>query len=189
MDSIFTKPQFRQQARARRAALAAACPDFAQRIARHADALPAMPGMIVGGYHALAGEADPALLLERLVERGCHIAFPRVAAKGQPLEFHRIPDGEMLRAGTYGIHEPASHFPLVKPGLLLVPLLAFDATGHRLGQGGGFYDRTIALLGVPALGIAYAGQEISSLPAGAHDMALCAILTENGLMRFPTGFP
>ena len=122
--------------------------------------------------------------LESLVERGCHIAFPRVTAKGRPLAFHRIPDGEMLRAGTYGIQEPASHFPVVKPDLLLVPLLAVDPAGHRLGQGGGFYDRTIAALSVPAIGIGFAGQEISSLPAEAHDIALGFLLTEHGLKRF-----
>lgn len=174
----------RRQARERRKALAAACPDFAALLASHADALPLKAGMIVGGYHAMPGEADPALVLEKLVERCCHIAFPRVAAKGTPLEFHRVPDGEILRAGAYGIHEPASHFPLVQPDLLLVPLLAFDAHGHRLGQGGGFYDRTIAALGVPAIGIAFAGQEISSLPVEAHDIALNGILNEHGFKRF-----
>ncbi|HEX2759083.1 MAG TPA: 5-formyltetrahydrofolate cyclo-ligase, partial [Rhizomicrobium sp.] len=76
------------------------------------------------------------------------------------------------------------HFPLARPDLLLAPLLAFDRAGHRLGYGGGFYDRTIALLGVPAIGIAYAGQEISSLPVEAHDIALDGILTEHGLKRF-----
>ena len=176
------KSQLRQEARARRKALAAACPDFAARIAAHADALPVRPGMIVGGYHAMPDEADPMLLLQKLAARGMHIAFPRVAGRGLPLEFHCIPDGEMLRAGAYGILEPAAHFPAARPDLLLAPLLAFDVRRHRLGQGGGFYDRSIAKLGVPAIGIAYAGQEISSLPAGPHDIALDFILTENGLI-------
>jgi 5-formyltetrahydrofolate cyclo-ligase len=183
------KAQLRKEARAWRQTLVAAQPDFARALARHAGALPLKPGSIVGAYHALPDEADPALLLERLVTLGMHIAFPRVAAKGLPLEFHRIPDGEILRAGAYDILEPAAHFPVVRPDLLLVPLLAFDQRGHRLGYGGGFYDRTIALLRVPAIGIAYAGQEIafkqiSSLPVEAHDMALTGILTEHGLKRF-----
>jgi 5-formyltetrahydrofolate cyclo-ligase len=75
-------------------------------------------------------------------------------------------------------------WPRAAPDLLLVPLLAFDGRGHRLGYGGGFYDRTLALLGVPAIGIAYAGQEVSSLPAEPHDRRLTAILTEQGLRRF-----
>lgn len=182
MDTAIAKSALRQEARARRKALAAALPDFAVRLAAHADALPLKPGSIIGAYHALPEEADPALLLEALAERGHHIAFPRVAAKNQPLEFHRIPDGEMLRAGAFGIKEPASHFPAVKPGLLLVPLLAFDARRHRLGTGGGFYDRTLELLNVSAIGIAYGGQQVSSLPAEPHDIALDGILTERGLI-------
>ena len=183
------KAQLRKEARAWRKSLAKKTPDFAGALARHAGALPLKVGSVVGAYHALPDEADPALLLERLVELGMHIAFPRVAGRGQPLEFHRIPDGEVLRTGAYGIQEPAAHFPIARPDLLLVPLLAFDRSGHRLGYGGGFYDRTIALLKVPAFGIAYAGQEVSfkqiaSLPAEAHDIALGGVLTENGLQRF-----
>jgi 5-formyltetrahydrofolate cyclo-ligase len=70
------------------------------------------------------------------------------------------------------------------PQLLLVPLLAFDAQGHRLGHGGGFYDRTIAAFGVRAIGIAYAGQEVETLPHEPHDMKLDAVLTEGGLTRY-----
>ena len=178
------KAQLRKEARAWRASLARAMPDLGARLAQHAGALPVKPGQIIGAYHALPDEADPAALLEKLVELGVHIAFPRVAGKGLPLEFHRVPDGEMLRAGAYGIQEPASHFPVARPDLLLVPLLAFDRAGHRLGYGGGFYDRTIARLKVPAFGIAHAAQEISSLPAESHDIALSGILTEHGLKRF-----
>jgi 5-formyltetrahydrofolate cyclo-ligase len=178
------KIQLRAEARARRRALAVACPDFAARLAAYAGSLPLAAGGIVGGYHALPDEADPALLLEALVARGHHIAFPRVTAKGAPLEFHCVPDGEMLRAGTYGIHEPAAHFPRVMPSLILVPLLAFDRHGHRLGYGGGFYDRTLEALKAPAIGIAWAGQEVASLPRQPHDMALDFILTEHGLKRF-----
>jgi 5-formyltetrahydrofolate cyclo-ligase len=138
----------------------------------------------VGGYHALPDEADPALLLKALVARGCHVAFPRIAGKNMPLDFHLVPDGEMLSPGAHGIHEPLPHWPLATPELLLVPLLAFDARGHRLGHGAGFYDRTLDVLRVPAIGIAYAGQEIASLPAEPHDMALDGILTEQGFRSF-----
>ncbi len=117
---------------------------------------------MVGGYHALPDEADPRLLLERLVELGCHVAFPRVAREGYAaLEFHVVPDGEVLRPGSFGVHEPLAHWPrAVTASVLLVPLLAFDAGGHRLGYGGGFYDRTLKALNVRAIGIAYAGQEV-----------------------------
>jgi 5-formyltetrahydrofolate cyclo-ligase len=174
-----TKTDLRREARIKRKALARA--DFAGLIARHAEALDIKRGDIVGGYHAMPDEADPSLLLARLVEMGAHVAFPRVAAKGMPLEFHLVPDGEVLAPGHYGIPEPMAHWPAVKPALLLVPLLAFDVSGHRLGYGGGFYDRTLEALNVPAIGIAYAGQEVPAIPAEPHDRRLDMILTEYGL--------
>ena len=176
------KAELRKAARERRRALAFA--GFGTALAAHAPALGAEPGMVVGGYHALPEEADPARLLEVLAARGCHIAYPRVAAKGQPLDYHRIPDGEMLARGAYGIHEPLDHWPRAAPDLVLVPLLAFDSGGHRLGYGGGFYDRTLALLAARAVGIAYAGQQVDFLPRHAHDYPLNAVLTEQGLKVF-----
>jgi 5-formyltetrahydrofolate cyclo-ligase len=176
------KLHLRKVARETRRALDAS--GFAAALAAHAEALQLAPGTLVGAYHALPEEADPALLLQALVRRGIHIAFPRIAGPGLPLDYHRVPDGEVMTPGAHGIHEPAGHWPRVTPDLLLVPLLAFDATGHRLGYGGGFYDRTLALLKVPAFGIAHAAQEVASLPHEPHDMALTAILTEKGLRRF-----
>jgi 5-formyltetrahydrofolate cyclo-ligase len=155
------------------------------KLAEYAEDLALPPGATVGGYHAHYDEADPALLLARLVELGCAVALPRVVAKDAPLEFHHVPDGAVLEPGSFGIPEPLAHWPRATPDVLLVPLLAFDRHGHRLGYGGGFYDRTLAALKVPAIGIAYAGQEVSSLPVEAHDMALAVILTENGVRRFP----
>ena len=177
-----SKQELRHAAREKRLGLKD--PRFAQAIADHAEALGVPSGTVVGGYHALPDEADPALLLERLVNLGCHIAYPRVVGKGLPLEFHRVPDGEVLAPGTFGVHEPLDTWPRFVPGVLLVPLLAFDATGIRLGYGGGFYDRTLALLKVPAIGIAYARQEAASLPRGPHDMALAMVVTEQGVRRF-----
>jgi 5-formyltetrahydrofolate cyclo-ligase len=112
------------------------------------------------------------------------IAFPRVVRRDAALEFHIVPAGEVLAPGSFGIPEPLAHWPRVTPTLLLVPLLAFDSRGHRLGYGGGYYDRTLEALNVPAIGIAYDGQEVASLPAEPHDRTLAAILTENGLRYF-----
>lgn len=187
MALVSDKIELRKAARERRKGLAFA--DFPAALAMHADALAAAPGTIVGGYHALPEEADPAALLEVLVAGGCHIAFPRVAARGQPLDYHRIPDGAVLAEGAYGIREPLDHWPRAVPGLVLVPLLAFDASGHRLGYGGGFYDRTLERLKAAdprlrAVGIAYAGQQVDKLPHDAHDYPLDAILTELGLKDF-----
>jgi 5-formyltetrahydrofolate cyclo-ligase len=176
------KQALRRQARAKRLALAN--PDFALKLAEYAEDLALPPGTIVGSYHAHNGEADPSLLLARLVELGAAIAFARVVRRDAALEFHIVPAGGVLAPGGFGIPEPLAHWPRVTPALLLVPLLAFDARGHRLGYGGGYYDRTLAALDVPAIGIGYAGQEAVSLPAEAHDRTLAAILTEDGLRYF-----
>ena len=183
--TVADKITLRHAARARRKDLRQAVPGFAQALAHHADAIGVRSGMVVGGYHAMIDEADPALLLERLVELGAHIAFPRVAAKAQPLDYHRVPDGEVLAPGAFGIHEPLAAWPGVVPHLLLVPLLAFDARGHRLGYGGGFYDRSLACLpDALRIGCAYAAQEVSLVPTGPFDQKLHAIATETGVRRF-----
>jgi 5-formyltetrahydrofolate cyclo-ligase len=186
------KSDLRKLAREKRKAVSHL--DIGVALASHAAALKLYSGAVVGGYHALPSEADPARLLQALVAQGCHIAFPRIAAQGMPLEFHAVPDGEVLKKGAHGIHEPEAHWPSVMPHLLLVPLLAFDKSGHRLGYGGGFYDRTLLAYrsgaayrggaAVRAVGVAYAAQELDALPAEAHDMKLDGILTESGLRLF-----
>ena len=179
---MISKTELRKEARLRRKSH----PDIAGALARHAAALGLAHGAVVGGYHALPDEADPALLLKELVTRGCHIAYPRIVGRDMPLDFHLVPDGDVLQPGSFGVHEPQAHWPRVMPELLLVPLLAFDGHGHRLGYGGGFYDRTLFALkhGARAIGIGFSGQETASLPVAAHDMALDGILTEEGLRAF-----
>jgi 5-formyltetrahydrofolate cyclo-ligase len=177
------KKALRDEARARRTALAKANPDFAAAIADHADALPRVG--IVGGYMALPGEADPKLLLEKFLRHGASLAFPRVVAKDIALEFHLWHEGQILVPGAFGISEPGADWPVARPQLLLVPLLAFDARGHRLGYGGGFYDRTLENFpDVTTIGIAFAGQEITQVPHGPHDRSLDMMLTEKGLRHF-----
>jgi 5-formyltetrahydrofolate cyclo-ligase len=180
--AMISKPELRRAARARRKALAA--PGFALAIAPYAEDLGLAPGTVVGGYHAHKDEADPSLLLARLVELGCAIAFPRVKHRDAPLEFHHVPDGEVLEPGSFGIPEPLGYWPRAAPSVLLVPLMAFDAAGHRLGSGHGYYDRTLALLKVPAIGVAYAGQAIASIPHEAHDRTLDMVITEDGIRQF-----
>jgi 5-formyltetrahydrofolate cyclo-ligase len=180
----FSKPELRRLAREKRTALAASLPDFAAEIAAFAAALEIAPGTVVGGYHALPEEADPRSLLAALAKLGCHIAFPRVTTKKAPLEFHHVSDGEVLKPGAFGVAEPLAHWPVARPFVLLVPLLAFDETGHRLGYGGGYYDRTLAALKPRAVGIAFSGQQVDALPKDVHDYPLDAILTEHGLTNF-----
>ena len=179
-----SKAEIRERARRRRAELRT--DGFAATLGAYAGLLKIPAGAVVAGYHAHRDEADPALLLQALAKRGAHIAFPRVTAKDAALEFHLVPDGEILRPGTFGIHEPLEYWPRVTPDILLVPLLAYDDVGYRLGYGGGYYDRSLAALaGARAIGIAFGGQRVDILPHDAHDCRLDAVLTENGLTEFP----
>jgi 5-formyltetrahydrofolate cyclo-ligase len=96
--------------------------------------------------------------------------------------------GEELAADALGVRAPTRRAPFVTPDLVVTPLLAFDALGGRLGQGGGYYDRTLAELRargqVFVLGLAWAGQEVERLPAETHDQPLDAVLTERELRFF-----
>lgn len=182
------KESLRAELRARRAKLAHAHPDFAHDVAEHVAMLNVPGGSVVGGYIAIGDEADPHILLKKLTVQHCTIAFPRVSAKDEPLAFHCWAPGQNLQRGTYGIPEPSKDWPLAYPKILLVPLLAFDRNGHRLGYGGGYYDRTLDFLRanstVRAIGVAYSGQEVAELPREEHDHRLDAIITENGVRNF-----
>jgi len=179
-----SKLALRNALRARRARLTRA--DYAEAIARFADDLALAPGSVVAGYFPLRDEADPRALMAALSERGHPLALPCVTA-GQPLTFRAWKMGDPMHANprAFNIAEPLATAPAVAPGAVLVPMLAFDSDGHRLGYGGGYYDRTLA--GLPnarAIGIAYAGQEVPSLPREPHDHPLDMIVTETGLRRF-----
>ena len=188
MDLQATKKNLRAEARARRAALAAAMPRHAVRLAAHAGTLKVLPGAIVGGYAALPGEADPSALMAALARGGAELALPRVVAQAVPLAFHIWRAADALAPGAFGVPEPDPAWPLATPAIVLVPLLAFDAVGRRLGYGGGYYDRTLAALRaghtITAVGVAYAGQEVENIPHDAHDEQLDMILTETGLRAF-----
>jgi 5-formyltetrahydrofolate cyclo-ligase len=115
---------------------------------------------------------------------GWRLALPVVVGPGLPLVFHAWAPGEPTVRAGFGLEVPAAEIEVV-PDLLLVPMLAFDARGHRLGYGGGFYDRTIAALragGVAphAFGVAFAAQAVPLLPDSETDMRLDAIVTEAG---------
>ena len=190
MSHLIDKKSLRTDARARRAKLAKAMPGHAARLAAQAGALTMAPGTVVAGYAALPGEADPVALLAEFARRGAVLALPRVTAKAMPLAFHRWRPGDALAPGAFDVPEPDPAWPPVTPTVVLVPLLAFDPAGRRLGYGGGYYDRTLAALRadhtITAVGVAYAGQEVDNLPNDAHDELLDMILTETGLRKFGT---
>lgn len=150
-------------------------------------ALSPKPGSIVSGYVAMGEEIDPMPLMLLLHEQGHPCALPVVEERGRPLGFRRWRPGDPLVPGIWDIPVPTAGAEKVQPDLMLVPLLAFDAEGRRLGYGGGFYDRTICALrrqGTLAVGVAYAGQEMDAVPCGPHDEPLDWVVTESFARRF-----
>jgi 5-formyltetrahydrofolate cyclo-ligase len=177
------KSSLRRAALARRDALpAAARAAAAEAIAARPFPLGVPPGTIVSGFMPLKSEINPLPLLRRLAGAGARLALPAVPGRGQPLVMREWRFGEPLVAGVWGIREPPPQAAAVDPDILLVPLLAFDRAGHRLGYGAGYYDLTITALRarkpVIAAGIAYAAQEIPAVPATPRDARLDLVLTE-----------
>jgi 5-formyltetrahydrofolate cyclo-ligase len=175
------KAAARKIARARRAGLANA--EAPARLAAALLAGHAPPkGAIIAGYWPMGEEMDPRALMLALAAGGHVLALPVTPPRGQPLAFRAWVPGAALRAGPMGTSEPFAGDEL-RPDMLLVPLLAFDRAGRRLGYGGGYYDRTLAALpGAKAIGIAYAGQEMPEVPAGPQDFRLPLIATEAGVI-------
>jgi len=154
----------------------------AQRLAVQAGHIPLDDGMIVAGYMPIRSEIDPRPLMEALRARGARLALPAIVGKHRPLAFRAWAPDAALEAGPFGTLHPADDAAPVAPDIVLVPLVAFDRTGHRIGYGGGFYDRTLARLrrdsGVMAVGVAFDMQEIETVPASPHDVILDRILTD-----------
>ncbi|MDB5469982.1 MAG: 5-formyltetrahydrofolate cyclo-ligase [Caulobacter sp.] len=182
------KAALRIEARRHRKALQIQHPEadwmIADRIGDLVDALGLKPG-VAAIYKALGAEIDPRPLGDSLVRRGWRLALPVVIDLDGPLEFRAWAPREPLAHDVAGLPAPLDSAAPVAPSLILVPLLAFDRHGHRLGQGGGFYDRTFgALRGFPRpppfIGLAYHGQEIETVPYGPFDQPLDGILTEAG---------
>ncbi len=185
---MISKAALRAAARARRAKLAADLPDYAGMIARQAADLDIPGQAIVASFWPQGDEADPRALAQALGARGHKIVLPCVAGADQPLVFRLWRAGDALRTNAHGVQEPLGNAPVFAPAVVLVPLLAFDEEGFRLGYGGGYYDRSLAELRalgpVVAIGIAYAGQETASLPREAHDQPLDGVVTERGVRHF-----
>ena len=137
---------------------------------------------IISAFHSFGTEISTFELFDKLVAEGWTTALPVVVAKNTPLVFRQWAPGDKLVPGRWDIKVPPETAPEVQPDVLLVPLLAFDRKGYRLGYGGGFYDRTLeklrAVKKVTAIGIAYAGQEIDTVPRDSHDQLLDWIMTE-----------
>ena len=148
------------------------------------------PGQsVVSGFFPYKSEISTLPLLARLQGEGWRLAMPVVAGEGLALTFRAWAPGEPTVAGIWKIPVPAETSPELLPDVLLVPMLAFDSRGFRLGYGGGFYDRTLvklrALKPIVAIGVAYAGQEVAEVPRAPYDQPLDFIMTEKA--TFPCG--
>jgi 5-formyltetrahydrofolate cyclo-ligase len=192
MDSQETadlKAQLRRDAAAAREAAYRENPEAGADLRAHFDAVIAVqPGAAVSGYWPLEGELDIRPVLEHLHSLGHPIGLPVVLGKNQPLVFRQWRPGIDLVKGSFNVHTPPPEMPEVIPQVLLVPLLAFDPDGYRLGYGGGFYDRTLEklrrLAHALAVGVAYAAQEMPFVPRGPFDQPLDWIVTERAAFNF-----
>ena len=181
------KKTIRRDAVARRDALPAAeRATAAETIAARPFPLAIEPGAIVSGFSSLKSEINPVPLMRKLADQGAQLALPVVAGKGQPLIMRAWSFGEPLDSGVWGIREPKADAPEVAPDILIVPLLAFDRRGNRIGYGAGYYDITIAKLRAMkptvAIGIAFAAQEIAEVPVTPRDARLDLVLTEREII-------
>lgn len=183
------KVQMRAEAAARRRAIAASEAEASERAADLLErVVPLPPDAIVSAYWPLDDEIDPRPAMRRLVARGLRVALPLIVGKGRPLAFRRWTPDTALQAGPFGVMQPRPGAAALRPTVLLVPLLAFDAEGWRLGWGAGYYDRTLAALRrsaeadgpVLAVGLAFARQEVDHVPHDALDERLDLIVTEHG---------
>ncbi len=136
------------------------------------------PARTVAVYRSMGSEAPTERLIEYLTESGVSIALPRVTDGGS-LEFRLVSNIDMLVSGFADIPEPDESCPLADPDIIIAPLVAFDRSLRRLGQGGGFYDRSFAqYLDIPRIGLAWSVQEATEIPSEPHDLPLHMIVTE-----------
>lgn len=160
----------------------------AKAVAEHGLPAGIMTGpAIVSSYWAIGAELDPGRLERRLKAEGYTICLPAIQGRTEPMKFHTWAKGEPLRERKWGIMEPLPAAPAVDPDIMLVPMLAFDALGWRLGYGGGYYDRTIAALrtrkNVVLVGFAYDEQRVDAVPHLDYDQRLDFVLTPSGILR------
>jgi len=186
-DPAVLKEQLRQEALARRDGLdkpfreeaARAITAQALELSDLVDVTP------VGGYWPIRSEVDPRPLMEALLERGQDVALSQILHPH--LSWRLWQPGDVLVKGGFGVREPGPDAPEVFPKCLIVPLVAFDRRGGRIGYGKGHFDRAIAALEAQhptlTIGLAYAVQEIEQVPVEEHDRLLDVIITETELIR------
>ena len=183
-----TKAELRSRLRETRKRLQAGLPDAGRDLVAGLEALLASQAAsptTAALYLPLGSEIDTGPLAAELARRGLALALPRVDAIDSPMSFRAWSPGDPVVPDMQGCAAPLASAPQIEPDLIFVPLVAFDAGGGRLGQGGGYYDRTLAALAGKrpvVIGLAFAGQEVERIPRDPHDQKLDGILTERGYM-------
>ncbi|WP_265517885.1 5-formyltetrahydrofolate cyclo-ligase [Nitratireductor luteus] len=183
------KKKLRLEALARRDALDEAWRiETSLNLAGHADEIAPQPGAVVSGFWPMRSEVDTRPLMAALRDRGAQLCLPAILDRTTIIFREMVRGAPMLDMG-FGTQGPGTEAQELTPDLMLVPLAAFDARGHRIGYGAGYYDRAIARIqaagGSPRLiGIAFDVQEVAEVPEEPHDVIIPEILTESGLRRF-----
>ncbi len=188
------KAALRVEAAKRRRLAKSIVPEAGKDLARHLGKLLVPKAAIVSGYWPLAEEIDVRPSLEAFHRKGHRIVLPLVIGRDQPLIFREWWPGQVLVRGGFGVDAPPPDAPEGEPDVLLVPMLAFDRRGYRLGYGGGYYDRTLDRLRdratkgergpVLAIGVAFSAQQVPTVPHNGHDQPLDWIVTEKAAMAF-----
>lgn len=180
----------------RRSALSArnSLPDERKTEAAHAVAarvnqIPGLrAGQTIAGYWPLGSEIDCRPALTAIGASGCRLVLPVAGHRGDRLLFRVWEPGKKLESGPFGTSHPPASAIVLEPDILLVPLLAFDRQGNRLGYGAAYYDRTLAALRpsrpVTAWGFAFDEQEVAEVPAEPTDQKLDGVITDRRLLRF-----
>lgn len=134
---------------------------------------------VVGAYHAFGSEVKTDMIIEQARSLSKKVALPSVEADS--LTFYELSSGKYLVKGRFGIMEPLPYGPVDRMDLLVVPGVAFDKKGYRLGYGKGYYDKFLAKKKVVSIGLGYSFQLLDNLPKDMHDKKLDAIATEDGI--------
>ena len=142
----------------------------------------------MAAYWPFRDEIDVRPLLAALEAMGCNCLLPVMIGRKEPLQFHQWKPGDVLESSRFGVLEPSKFHPSTTPDVVILPLLAFDRHGMRLGYGGGYYDRTLNALRrkgeVLAIGVAYHDQEMDDIPHDAYDQKMDALVTDQAVIQF-----
>lgn len=156
---------------------------FAASVPEPPAMVPALAALIaearcVAVYHPIRGEPPPTAIELAARAANCAIALPFLGAPDAAMTFREYALQATLHKSAFGTWQPASDAPLWTPDLVILPLVAFDRGGNRLGQGAGHYDRALAASCAKRIGLAWSMQEVAALPRDPWDVPLDAILTE-----------